>query len=172
MRSWPSGRGEAHAQYQARRSLVTGWDIRIEPDGETTLDACDDCGHPTRSVWGYVSSARAARAAYFIRWTDGHLERGALLVISIGAWGQDAHAPDRVCVALQCRMGVDRPQFMVVDAAPVPWARGEFLGVKLSRESALAHAAIQEVFAISDRIVADDQRFRSFLLSGGEKPLA
>lgn len=144
---------------------MTDWNFRIEPDGETTLDACGDCGNATRSVWGYVSDARGARAAYFIRWTEGHLERGALLVISIGAWGKDAHPADRVCVALECRMGVDRPQFMVVNAAEVPWAQREVLGGKLSRENALANSAIQEVFAISDRIVDDDQRFRSFLLS-------
>jgi hypothetical protein len=144
---------------------VTDCHIRIESDGETTLDACGDCGNATRSIWGYVSDSRGARAAYFIRWTDGHLERGALLVISIGACGKDARPADRVCVALECRMGVDRPQFMVVDAAQVPWTQREVLGVKLSRESALANAAIQELFAISDRIVDDDQRFRSFLLS-------
>ena len=146
---------------------MSDWQIRIEPDGESTLEACSDCGNATRSVWGYVSGAQGARAAYLIRWTDGHLERGAMLVISIGAWGKDAKPADRVCVALECRMGVDRPQFMVVDASQVPWAQREVLGVRLSRDNALANAAIQEVFAISDRIVEDDQRFRSFLLSVG-----
>jgi hypothetical protein len=55
---------------------------------------------------------------------------------------------------------------MVVDAAQVPWAQQEFLGVRLSRETALADAAKEEVFAILDRIVEDDSRFRSFLLNG------
>jgi hypothetical protein len=145
---------------------VTDRHIRIEPDGETTFAACDDCGNATRSVWGYVHTDQGARAVYFTRWTDGHLERGALVVVSIGTWGNDAKPADRVCIALDCRMGVDRPQFMVVDAARTPWAEREFLGAKLSREDALGHAALPEAFAIVDRIVADDKRFRAFLLSG------
>jgi hypothetical protein len=49
----------------------------IAPDGEATHGACPDCGELTRSIWGYISNERGARAAYFIRWTDGHIERGA-----------------------------------------------------------------------------------------------
>jgi hypothetical protein len=141
-------------------------ELRIEPDGEANLGPCSDCERSTRSVWGYVSSGERARAAYLMRWTDGHLERGAQLVISIGAWGEQAKAADRICFAVECRMGVDRPGFMLVDAAQVAWAQQESLGVKLSRADALAHPTRDEVFAILDRLVDVDQRFRGFLLSG------
>jgi hypothetical protein len=147
---------------------VSEWTLMVEPDGESTLGACPDCGHATRSVWGYVSDARGARAAYFIRWTEGHLDRGAELAISIGAWGVGATPAQRLCFGFECRMGSDRPGFMVVDAAELLWGQEAFLGAMLTRESALAHPTCKEVFAILDRLVEDDPRFRRFLLSGGD----
>jgi hypothetical protein len=80
--------------------------ILVEPDGEKNLGPCPDCGNATRSVWGYVSNAQGARAVYFIRWTEGHLD-----------------------------------------------------------EDALAHPTCKEVFAILDRLVEDDPRFKTFLSS-------
>jgi hypothetical protein len=73
---------------------MTRRSLSIEPDGEASLGACPDCGELTRSVWGYVSNTDGARAAYFIRWTDGHLQRGAQIVVSIGPWGKGAQ-PDQ-----------------------------------------------------------------------------
>lgn len=137
----------------------------IEPDGEAVHERCADCGRSTRSVWGYVSDERGARAAYFIRWTDGHLDRGAQLIVSIGAWGNGTRAQDRRCVGIECRMGAERPGFMVVDATDLPWAHQEILGEKLSRAVALADPIATEVFAILDRLVDDDRRFRAFLLN-------
>ena len=145
---------------------MTDYGIRIEPDGETMLGACPDCGNATRSVWGYVSNAEGARAAYFIRWTEGHLERGAQIVVSIGAWGDQGKPGDRSCFGFECRMGTDRPGFMVIDSAQLAWAQREVLGVQLSRDNALAHSTCREVFSILDRIVEDDKRLRTFLLSG------
>jgi hypothetical protein len=143
---------------------VSDYGLSIEPAGEKTFGVCSDCGSATRSVWGYVSNPEGARAAYFIRWTDGHLERGAQLVISIGAWGEEAKPADRLCFAFECRMGTDRPGFMAVDAAALPWAEGDFLGVKLSREGALGHPVRDEVFGILDQLVEHDLRFRAFLV--------
>ena len=62
-------------------------------------------------------------------------------------------------------MGAERPDFMVVDATDLPWAHQEILGEKLSRAVALADPIATEVFAILDRLVDDDRRFRAFLLN-------
>jgi hypothetical protein len=147
---------------------LSDYGLHIKPDGETTLGACPDCGSATRSIWGYVSNAEGARAAYFVRWTEGHLERGAQVVVSIGAWGEQSNPGDRFCFAFECRMGTDRPGFMTIDSTQVAWAQRELLGVKLSRDAALAHSTCREVFSILDRLVEDDQRFRAFLSSGRE----
>lgn len=150
----------------ADKRVVTAQKLIVEPDGEAIHEPCADCGHSTRSVWGYISDERGARAVYFIRWTEGHLERGAQLIVSIGAWGDGARPQDRRCVGIECRMGDDRPGFMVVDATDLPWAHEEFLGAKLSRDVALADPIATEVFAMLDRLVDDEPRFRAFLVNG------
>ena len=142
--------------------------IQVEPGEQAVHGKCPDCGEFTGTCWGYVSSDGAARCAYFIRWTDGHLERGAQVLVSIGRWGGDAGAAHRRSFAVECRMGVDRPGFMVIDAGRTPWAKDQFLGEKLSREDALKDPLLKEVFEVLDRLVDDsgDPRFRAFLLSG------
>ncbi len=138
--------------------------IEIEPDGEAVHERCADCEEVTRSVWGYVSSEQTARAVYFIRWTDGHLERGARVLVSIGGWGPESVPDDRRCFGFDCRMGTDRPGFMIVDASELPWAQRDFLGAKLAREQALTDPLLQEVYAILDRVTEAEARFRRFLL--------
>ena len=135
----------------------------IEPDGAAEHGPCADCGATTRSVWGHVSDANGARAVYFIRWTDGHLERGAQLIVSIGAWGEGATPAGRRSFGFECRMGADRPGFMLVDAADLPWGDQAFLGTKLARETALSEPLKPEAFGILDALVDDDPRFRAFL---------
>ena len=137
--------------------------LTIEPDGEKVHGPCPDCGRSTRSVWGYVSNAAGPRAVYFIRWTDGHLERGAELIISIGAWDTDAPATDRISFGLACRVDGNGPGFMLVDAADLPWGTEEFLGTKLTRAAALSHPLKPEVFEILDDLVVKDARLRTFL---------
>ena len=137
--------------------------LTIEPDGEKVHGPCPDCGRSTRSVWGYVSNGAGARAVYFIRWTDGHLDRGAELMISIGPWGTDSLLTDRVAFGLACRVGANGPGFMLVDAADLPWGADEFLGPKLTRAAALSHAFKAEVFQILDELVVHDPRFRHFI---------
>jgi hypothetical protein len=141
-------------------------ELILHPDGDANVGTCPDCGNATRSVWGRISQSGAGRAMYFIRWTDGHPERGALIVVSIGRWGENAKPSDRVCMAFECRMGSDRPGFMVIDASAVPWAQRELLGQKLSREDALKNPVLQQVFGILDYLAEHDARFREFLLSG------
>jgi hypothetical protein len=141
-------------------------ELFIEPDGAATHGACPDCGELTRSIWGYISNEAGARAVYFIRWTDGHLERGAQIAVSLGAWGKGAKSTDRRCFGIECRMGTDRPGFMVVDASGLPWSKEDFLGEKLSRRAAVGDPSLKEVFSMLDRLIEDDHRFRAFLVNG------
>lgn len=145
--------------------LVAKWTcvLTIEPDGEKFHGACPDCGEATRSVWGYVSKDDRARAVYYIRWTDFHLERGAQLGISIGVWGDGSLPVERVLFGVECRIGASGPEFMLVDAETVPWSEHAFLGMGLTRAQALGDARKAEVFEILDLVVDADPRFRTFL---------
>lgn len=137
--------------------------LTIEPDGEKFHGPCPDCGEATRSVWGYVSTEEAARAVYYIRWTDFHLERGAQLGISIGTWGDGSRPNDRALFGVECRIAAAGPEFMLVDAASVPWSENGFLGTSLTRQQALADSRKPEMFEILDCLVEADPRFRTFL---------
>jgi hypothetical protein len=136
--------------------------LTIEPDGEKIHGACPDCGEATRTVWGYVSADDAARAVYYIRWTDFHLERGAQVGVSIGVWGDDSRPIERGMFGIECRIAADGPGFMLVDAESLPWD-DRFLGLRLTRPQALADSRKAEVFEILDRILEEDPRFRTFL---------
>ncbi len=136
--------------------------LTIDPDGESLHGACPDCGELTRTVWGYVATEQTARAVYYIRWTDFHVERGAQLAVSIGTWGDSARPTDRATFGVECRIGATGPSFMLVDAESIPW-QDAFLGTKLTRHLALGHPCKAELFEILDRVVEDDPRFRTFL---------
>ena len=90
----------------------------VEPDGHAEHGPCPDCGRTTRSVWGYVSNENGARATYFVRWTDGHVDRGAQVMVSIGNWGSNAVARDRIAFGLECRLHSNRPAF---NPTPLSW---------------------------------------------------
>lgn len=137
----------------------------VEPDGESSFAHCEDCDHTTRKVWGWISDETSTRAAYLARWTVGHLELGAQLVLSIGVWGDDASPNQRRRIAVECRMGADRPAFTVVDASDFDWANEEFLGEPLTRDEVLATPIAQQAFAMLDALTEQDERFHSFLLS-------
>jgi hypothetical protein len=82
---------------------------QVETGDSAEHGPCPDCGAQTRSVWGYVYADETPRATYFIRWTDGHLERGATLLISLGKWGEGSKPTERRSIGMECRMGADRP---------------------------------------------------------------
>lgn len=96
-------------------------------------------------------------------WTEAHLERGARILVSVGGWG--GSTSPRRSVGIECRMGVDRPGFMVVDAATLPWGNEEYLGTKLTREEALADPTTKEIFAFLDVLITADPRFNAFLMA-------
>jgi len=145
--------------------MSAGYQLEIEPDGMNDVGQCPHCGNPSRTVWGYVFADGNAHAVYYARWTPGHLERGAQLLLSFGEWGDGSRLETRRAVGLECRMGTDVPSFMVVDAPSLPWS-DEMLGRKLSREETMSTEAASTAFAIADALWEREPRFRAFLLEG------
>jgi hypothetical protein len=142
-------------------------DIAIEP-GSESQGICADCGRTTRTIWGYVRSQRIPRAVYYVRWTEGHADRGATFTISIGQWGEGTSPADRQHLTLQCRVDDEGPGFMVVDSAK---DEGGILGAGLSRAEALGTPIAEEAFAIVDRILEEEERLPSFLGPGPDTSL-
>jgi len=140
--------------------------FRIEPEDNHTEGRCQDCDSTTYSVHGYIYKDDNARGVYYARWTKDHLERGVQMLLSVGRWGDGTNGKMRKALGVECRMGEDRPAFMLVDAATMPWRDESLLGASLTREEALANRAIKkETFDILDELIEQDNRIKAFLLS-------
>jgi hypothetical protein len=140
--------------------------ISIEPGESKETGICPDCGSKTWYATGYVYNDNNASAIYMARWTDKHLERGIQILLSIGQWGNGTSGKMRRRVGVDCRMGSDRPSFMIVDASKMPWDDEKLLGKALTRAEVLKDPLKDEAFHILDHLVSDDPRIKSFLLSG------
>lgn len=77
-------------------------------------------------------------------------------------WGNDASPHTRVGFAAQIRVYNDEYQAMITDAADSPWKDVTIVGRILSRDEALAHTRIREVFQIIDHIVNDDAEIHAY----------
>lgn len=140
--------------------------IRIEPGGSSTTGTCPDCGSQSRYVSGFVYRNNNAHAVYYAGWTDNHPERGIRLLLSIGRWGDGTTGKMRRRVGVDCRMGPDRPSFMIVDAADMPWNDEKLLGAAMTRAQVLSDPIRSDAFQILDHLVAEDRRIKSFLVGG------
>jgi hypothetical protein len=123
---------------------------------------CDCCGRDSRSVWGVVhDSSDATVAAYWMHWTEGHLsDTGANLDLVLGEWGDETAPKDRYLVALVHRQQPDGPPaLMVIDARERPAASGNIADTALRREDVIGTPLAEQVFALTNAIYEQDERF-------------
>lgn len=151
-------------------SPESGPAIVVVPIDGTDQGACPDCGGLERTVWGHISRDGKALAVYYARWTIGHPERGAQLMVSLGGWSEGESEEGRRAFGVRCLVEARRPTFRLVDADEVAWAALPFLGERLTRAAALEQPRVQEAFQTLERVVFDDPRVRRFLASGGRDP--
>lgn len=141
----------------------TAPDLRIEEGESADLGPCSDCANHALAVWGYVSKNNNAHAAYYACFTKGHLDRGVQILLGVGKWGEGTSSSMRKMIGVQCRMGSDRPAFMVVDASKVELDDDHILGEGLTREQTLSDPLKDEFFRLLDHITANDSRIKNFL---------
>jgi hypothetical protein len=96
-----------------------------------------------------------------MHWTAGHLEEnGANLDLVIGEWGEGASAEKRAVVAFEHRQQPDgSPALMVINSAERPVALSDLAKTALSRSDVIGSPLTQQVFAITDAIYSQDDRF-------------
>jgi hypothetical protein len=138
--------------------------LRIEQTGAADVGPCDCCGRNSRRVWGLAHDDRCCLAAYFVHWTVGHAaDRGVNIDLIMGKWGEGAGAEKRSAVALAYRMLETGPTLMVIDASERPMAESNLVGHVLSREQVIGTPIAEEVFAVADAILAQDDRIAEVL---------
>lgn len=140
-------------------------EIEFEEPETSKCECCDDI-----SVWltRFVTEDGDAFAVYHAAFTEGHPEKGLLGTISLGDWGDwdgDAESIPDSRVTFAFDLWLNEEDFFnvtITDASESPWSGQDILGKMLSREEALAHPWIDDVFHITDHITADDQVIRDF----------
>jgi hypothetical protein len=157
----PAGGGGA-----ARRRPPT---FEVEYD-EPLIVTCDCCGEPETRLTRFVKRDGDAYAVYLVRFVDGQQTHPAYAMVSLGTWAVDGVPPDRVAFALRIPYHPDEYQLEVIDEAKLSWKKSEILGRKLSRDQALAHPWLPEVYRLFDHMVQNDAPLHAFLNAAPNPP--
>jgi hypothetical protein len=137
---------------------------------EPLIVTCDCCGAPETRLTRFVKRDGDAYAVYLVRYVDGQQMHPACAVVSLGTWGVDGVPPDRVAFALRIPHHPDEYQVEVIDGAELAWKKSEILGRKLSRDEALAHPWLPEVYRLFDHMVENDAPLHAFLDHAPNRP--
>jgi hypothetical protein len=130
--------------------------LRIEYE-EPTESVCECCQNTTVRLTRFVYRDDSAFAVYYAQYTRGHPEKRLSGIIGLGEWGDDDIGPEaRLAFPFQIWVNGDNFHVGLVDAADSPWSEVTFLGGVLDRQEALAHPWIDDVFHITDHMVAED----------------
>jgi hypothetical protein len=141
-------------------------EIEFEPPQES--DPCECCGGRTTSLTRFVLRDGDAYGVYYARYSDNHPERTVQIAMSLGKWWEGTTPADRTAFALATRSGPENYEVMVCDAETSPWRDVELLGEMLDRQEALEHPLIEEVFRLTDQIVAEDLPLKAYLDGEGD----
>jgi hypothetical protein len=129
---------------------------------EPATSVCDCCGGQTTRLTRFVTQDGDAFAVYYASFSKSHPEKGLVGIVSLGEWGQEEIPESRVAFAFE--MWADETNYNVgiLDADRSHWADAEIIGRKLSREAALQHEWLEEVFHITDHMTDDDPEIIAF----------
>lgn len=134
--------------------------IEFEP---AVVKLCECCGTETVSLTRFVHKDGTAHAVYYAQHSRGHAADRVDGVVSLGEWGDAATPDDRRAFPFQLWASEDNYNVTLVDAAASPWRHVTFLGRMLDRSEALTHPWLNEVFHVTDHMVADDPEIKAFL---------
>jgi hypothetical protein len=131
--------------------------LTLEPGDEVRKRRCSHCGDTFLLAHGFVYRDEDAYAAYNVALFARHPDRCALLQVVIGDdWSEEAHADERVAVAVELGRDGHRLGARVIDGADTPWP-GVMLRTRvLDRSEALIHPRLAEVFHVVDHIALQD----------------
>lgn len=127
---------------------------------------CPCCGKTSVNLSGFVYRDGNARAVYWAGMTAGHEKRVIEVAVGIGEWGDGTSPEDRVGFVLMLWADGSQPNVTIVSPDESRWDDLSLIERILPREEALQHPFIKEVFEITDHLVTDDPRIRTFLQLG------
>ncbi|HEY2847323.1 MAG TPA: hypothetical protein VGI80_05845 [Pyrinomonadaceae bacterium] len=132
---------------------------------EPEFGPCDCCDAVVTRITRFVSQDEEPYAIYYGHLSESDAERRMLGLISLGEWGSETVPECRVAFAFRLWPGNDKYNVSIFDAAESSWSNAGLVGKKLSREDALAHPWLPEVFHLTDHMAIDDPAIRDFFES-------
>jgi hypothetical protein len=141
--------------------------LTIETLAEHDTGTCPCCGHESRSVTGLVYDDGFPLASYNVHWTlDRVPEHGAHWDIVLGDWGEGAGPERRFHVRLAYRIAGEDTGFMVIDAQTAPADFTSLSSHPLRRSDVIGTPLADQVFAICDAIILQDERLKEMAATG------
>ena len=130
---------------------------------EPEFSVCDCCGGTTTRLTRFVSQDGDAFAIYYAAFSNNHPENRLTGIVSLGEWWEDEVPESRVAFAFEMWPDENNYNVGIIDAANSQWADANVIGHKLSREMALVHPWLKDVFHITDHMTEDDPEIKAFL---------
>ena len=125
---------------------------------------CRCCGRNSSTAHGFVYKDGDAYAVYYASWSEEHPEPHLFLALAVGEeWDDEASSSSRTCFGLVAREEGEQVLFRVTGPEESPWPNSDVLGPMLSRDAALRHSLLPEVFAIAERVLRWHPALREYL---------
>lgn len=129
---------------------------------EPETSKCECCGNTTTRLTRFVTQDGDAFAIYYAAFSEAHHENGVIGIVSIGEWWDGTTPELRDAFAFRLWEGEDNYNVTIMDAGESQWSDVDLIGRKLSREEALAHPSIKDVFHIVDHMTEEDPAIRTY----------
>jgi hypothetical protein len=131
---------------------------------EPRYSACPCCGAKITNLTRFVTRDGGAFAVYYATFSDGPDHNEVQILAGFGDWSKDAPQERRIAFAF--KIWPTEAEFVttIVNAKEGEWKTG-FLGSILSREEALKHEWLGEVYELSSHITRCDEPVTTFLNS-------
>lgn len=139
-------------------------DYLVEIGENSSSSICDCCGVESLFGHGFVYKNSDAYAVYYASWSNSHPDKVVTLALALGEWGDNSTSDDRVCFGLDAFNGDTEFLLSIIDQNNSPWSKTELLGPMLTRQEALDHFLLDEVFSITERILEEHKSIEHYLL--------
>ena len=117
---------------------------------------CACCGNTVTNLTRFVRRDGNDEAAYLARFTLVHEPPWVDVLVGIGPWGEGTGPADREAFFLRIWLQEQVPTISFFDHAESPWTDSALMGMPLSREEALASARKNDVFELTNQMLAQD----------------
>lgn len=142
-------------------TITPKYDLEIGENCKPSV--CHCCGRESYLGHGFIYKNGDAYAVYYVGWAPSHSDKKVSFAIAIGEWGDSSTSADRTCFGLEAYEGEQEILFRVIEPADSPWSNTGLLGKMISRQDALKHSLINNIFNIAEYVVRNHDSIQEYL---------